>query len=194
MSDAIVRGWDKVKTSRESLPDGWSEAAKLKEILDGFDYVVLYRIDGVSIDKASECEFLGDGLPEDFLEMRAFSMDAELHVIKVGDSPLGRVRRDNGGDDIEVLNEEHLLWGKPHGAVGNSGKVLLTEDRGTRLLLPPEAAPKSENKVTTIWVRSYVAPEPDWDNATADMPVDFQFDDWRLVCFDEKGADEEERE
>lgn len=151
-----------------ALPQGDA----LLEALRSYEHLVIWALDGVSITEASALQ----QLPEDLLELRAFNRDGELHLVKAGDQTKGRIRRDGGsGEPALILDEEHLLWGSPKEFAADGG-VLLTNDRGTRIQLPPGIATGASSERVTLTVRNYI----DRDS--------FDFVDWRLVSFNVREA------
>lgn len=167
-----------VASTREIVNDASGLELKLRE--GSYDYVLQHTFDGAEILKAE-----GYSVPEGLLELRAFDEGGELHVVMDGCGGLvgGRVRRDGAGEEAEVFDEEHVLWGTGiDESPSNTETAVLVEDRGTRVCLPREVLGESlpGGKRVTLRVRNYLAEEKS-DSETGDTT--FAFEDWRLVGF-----------
>lgn len=152
--------------------------AELIEAIHGYTAVLQHTLDGVEIlDAPSYTK-----LPEDLLELRAFSETGELHLVKVGDSFRGRMRKDDEGSACTVFDEEHLVWGST--AVVQDDVVTLTEDRGTRVSIPYRLLDgnmqSDKGSRVTIGVRNYL--DEDGEDAESG-DTRFAFCDYRLVYF-----------
>ena len=140
-----------------------------------YDYVIQHTFDGVEILDAKSYS----DLPADFLELRSFNKDGELHAIDVNGELHGRVIVDKPGSDSMVFDEEHLIWGRL--AQEDDECYVLTEERGTQVRMPKSALQgMNEKKRATIRVRNYLE-EGGIDPETGDTR--FAFSDYRFVCF-----------
>ncbi len=139
----------------------------LLQEVKAYTYAVIYRLDKIEIMKANEITDLCD-----LLEIRAFCSDRELKLINDNGRFIGRIRVDFTGEDTEYLDQIHLVWGEP--ASYENGKTLLTEERGTKLLMPIEI---KKGQRAFIIVRNYLSAEA------------FEFTDFRLVDFITKEAE-----
>lgn len=146
---------------------------KLLDDIKKYKYAIIYKSDCV---KTLHTKDVDSNVLTDFLEVRAFDGNGELKVIYDGEYYIGRVRADGNGDDFEVVDENHLLWGN-HITKEENGYTSLSEDRGTRLELPLEV---NDKKRAFITVRNYLNPD---ENI-------FEFNDYRMVEFFAKGAKE----
>lgn len=178
-----------IKSSVKSLP----EASGMVEAIRAYDYVLQHTLDGVAMLKAADYQ----ALPEDLLELRAFSTVGELHAVAVEDGFVGRVRTDGDGEDAQhavVFDEEHLVWGYPTYHDGKT--VLFAEDRGTQVRVPScivaehEEEFKGGNRLT-ILVRNYLD-EGGVDTVSGDTR--FEFCDYRLVEFKVREAEKHGQE
>ena len=160
----MENGFSKINTSVTAY--SFTSFDTLEKDVKNYDYAVVYKLDKVVVEKASD---LTDGLFDDELsELRAFGKDGELHVVNTGSGLVGRIRTDGSGEKTEYLDESHLIWGEPKER--KDGKTFLIEDRGTQLWLPIDV-PDGERAFITV--RNYLSAP----NAT------FEFTDFRMVGF-----------
>lgn len=68
--------------------------------------------------------------------LRVFEKNAELHVWRAGDAFNGRFRRDSEGDVMQRADAEQALAGTTPRFIENGRLLELTEERGSRLVLP----------------------------------------------------------
>jgi CRISPR-associated protein (TIGR03984 family) len=162
------------------------EAQDISAVIDALPLqgktVVIYTLSGVRIEAAGDLKELGD----DFLELRAFDQDGELHLIRDG-TLKGRIRTDSDGGLVDVFDEEHLLWGSFEDTQPDkNGTYILTETRGTRIAIPQqclaEAGEIQEGKRVTLTVRNYVT----------DKNAPFGFTDYRFVGFNVRDVEKNE--
>jgi len=153
---------------------------KLLEDIKKYDYVIVYKYNGVGFYYAPSIAIDALG---DFNELRAFNKDGELRVASFGGECRGRIRRDGDGEGdgwyaTEIVDEAHLLWGDPSkNRPEEGGFTRLSEDRGTELSVPLTVPIKQRAFVT---VRNYLSNSKDR----------FEFDDWRMVKLFAREADE----
>ena len=160
----MENGFSKINTSVTAY--SFTSFDTLEKDVKNYDYAVVYKLDKVVVEKASD---LTDGLFDDELsELRAFGKDGELHVVNTGSGFVGRIRTDGAGEKAEYLDEAHLIWGEPKER--KDGKTFLIEDRGTQLWLPIDV-PDGEHAFVTV--RNYLSSKTDV----------FEFDDFRMVEF-----------
>ena len=175
--DSQLNVFKTVCTSVEDIP---AETVELINAINGYDYVVMYSLGGVSIERGNDIK----ELPEDLLELRAFNEDSEIHVVS-DIRYKGRIRKDNKkeGSSIRIFDEEHLLWGRLSSFDENDcgDRITLQEDRGTRIDMPKINCDISENCRITILVRNYL----DESNES------FEFNDYRFVRFAVREVDED---
>jgi len=67
-------------------------------------------------------------------KIRIFNKDEEFLLWRSGNGFKGRYRKDEKGDEIDVVDAEQVLFGTKAEPLGNFTK--LTEKRGTELILP----------------------------------------------------------
>lgn len=150
----------------------YESADKLISDLKEYTYVIIYKLDGVEILNVKGEIQLNK---ENFLELRAFNENGELHVAYIDGQYMGRTRMDGTGEDVEVVDEHHLLWGNPQKHEGEY--TYLSEDRGVELKLPIEI---KGNERAFVTVRNYLNPDKNV----------FEFNDYRMVDFIAKEVEE----
>ena len=180
-----------VYSKKDSLPDD----SRLVEKINEYDYVLQHRFSGVEVLDA-------DGyaaLPDDLLELRAFSATGELHLVCMDGKRYGRVRTDvmaegPAASRLETFDEEHQVWGSEASLA--DGVITLREDRGTVVRLPESIASQlpdvlhikkgnttddgGQRFFATIFVRNYLD-EESVDAESGD--TSFAFVDYRLMGF-----------
>jgi CRISPR-associated protein (TIGR03984 family) len=161
-----------IKSKKEQKTYTSENFDELVNDIEKYDFAVIYNSDSVKILKKDDIEALDK---EKFLEVRAFSQNEELHIIEINGEYTGRIITDDAGDCVEIVDEEHLLWGNKTKKDGDY--TILSEDRGTELRLPLEV---KTGQRAFIKVRNYLNPEEDT----------FEFNDWRMVDFFAKEAKE----
>ena len=164
-----IKEFDIISSKREKY--NFISFEKLLEDIQKYKYVIVYKKDGVTVDIPSKIKSL-----ENLLELRSFDENSELKVILAGNGFIGRIINDGVGDSTEILEETHLLWGKPSNKeIVDEGYTFLLEDRGTKLTLPIWV---EEGKRAFIRVRNYLKCDK------------FIFNDYRMVDFLVKEAKE----
>jgi len=156
---------------------------KLISDIKEYSYAIIYNFDSVKIFRSEDIQSIDK---ENFLELRAFKENEELHIVKVGEEYFGRKRTDGDGEEaveVEFVDEDHLLWGKYQKE--EDGYVHLSEDRGTELKLPLEFTKKGKDKEMDkerafVTIRNYL-------NLCTDI---FEFNDYRMVKFFVKEVEE----
>ena len=131
---------------------------------------------------------LSDGkatTPEYWQELRVFNDAAEIHLIRRGNTLVGRFRSDAGGDkDMEYIDAESPLWGVRDEEDGNDvpqGYVRLKDDgRGLRWIVPDDGGDAKQYSLVT---RNYIG--VDQETKQAGFP-DYRF--VGIVAADRKGA------
>lgn len=123
-----------------------------------FEYALLIRTDKVELIRTQNPFDIAN-----LTEVRAFDKNSELHLICVNGEWRGRIRTDGAGDEVEVLDQKQLLWGKCEDS--SNGVSLLREDRGIEIKVPVEI---SVGMRAYFEIRSYLA---------ADR---FEFTDFRI--------------
>ena len=98
-----------------------------------FDKLISGKIEGDNVVFSDEKEKTIDDLSK-ITELRAFNDNAELRIWKSQGMLKGRIRKDDEGDAVEVVDAELVLWGTKAEKVDDSFSKL-TEDRGTELIL-----------------------------------------------------------
>lgn len=143
---------------------------KLISDINKYEYAIIYKLDGVEILRGGYIAAIDK---DKFLEVRAFNEIEELHVVQVDGGYIGRTRADTEGEqslEVEVVDESHLLWGKPQPDDNTGEYTFLSEDRGTQFNLPLKV---NENQRAFVMVRNYLNPCKDV----------FEFNDYRMVKF-----------
>ncbi len=125
----------------------------------GYDHALMIYTNRVELVRAADVDDV-TGL----VECRAFNETKELHLIRVGGEWRGRVRDDSQGVDTDILDRDHVLWGKSRGADAD-GSSILAEDRGIRIRVPLSV---EAGKRVCLTIRSYLSPDS------------FEFDDFRI--------------
>jgi CRISPR-associated protein (TIGR03984 family) len=74
--------------------------------------------------------------PKYVQRLRVFNEHEELLLWRSGDGLKGRYRKDDEGDEVEVVDAEQVLFGTDAKPLENSGYTEIFEKRGTRLTLP----------------------------------------------------------
>jgi len=100
--------------------------------------------------------------PEFLLELRIFNDLFELHILKMNDDEfLYRVRTDETGEEVEVYDEEHAVFGTSIEDLGNGWKAL-RESRGTCIQVPFNLS-ESDGKAPLLYyrVRNYIGYDKD---------------------------------
>jgi len=159
-----------IKSESKSFVPGEELDLVIRSIIRSYQYIVMYRIDGVSIDVCSGF----DKLPDDFQELRAFDEDGEFHLVRLGGKLVGRRRTDfSETGSCEVFDEEHFLWGRfgAENSVDESDRLILRSSRGTMIDLPVFAGFDGSKERVTLMIRNYL------DEAQSE----FQFTDSRFV-------------
>jgi len=152
----------KIQSKREAYK--FVNIEKLLDDVKDYKYAIIYKLNCVETLHISDAN---SKKITDFLEVRAFNEKGELRVIRVGDNDYrGRIRTDEIGDCIEIIDESHLLWGNK--IENEDNYTLLSEDRGTRLKLPLDVEKKQR---AFVKVRNYLDKEI------------FEFNDWRMIDF-----------
>ena len=171
LCEVEINEFCEISSSEKTLPKRDAIADEVRK----YDFVVQYTNYGVDVLDADDYS----GIPDGFLELRAFDELGELHVVDVDGELRGRVRTDADGVGAVVFDEEHQLWGKPSSM--DEGVVVLEEDRGTLIRIPGRAIEGIDaNSIATIRVRNYLD-ESEIDPVTGDTC--FAFTDYRFVGF-----------
>lgn len=68
------------------------------------------------------------------LRFRIFDQDRELFVWKTGDIIKYRLRNDQSGEEVEVIDADQVMWGTKF--IGSDGKIKVSESRGIKYELP----------------------------------------------------------
>lgn len=149
----------KINTIIEKVEYTISELPLLKEAIKAYKYLLLIKTDKVELVST-----LSDFNLDNLKDLRAFNEKQELHLAKISDKFIGRIRKDTEGEICEVYDEQHLLWGKA--VKTDNGVTEFFEDRGIILSLPIVA---NEGERAVLKVRSYLSDEK------------FEFTDFRLM-------------
>ncbi|MCR4682711.1 MAG: hypothetical protein K5647_05175 [Clostridiales bacterium] len=121
----------------------------IKNEVKKYKYVLLIKNDAVEFKRADD-EISFDNL----VELRAFDENKELHIIMSDGTPLGRIREDGVGEEIECIDEKQKIWGRA--ASRENGYTLFHSDRGIDIKVPVSA----ENGDTAYLIlRGYLAPD-----------------------------------
>jgi len=164
-----------------SVVDLPSSDKEVVAAIQKYQYVLQHRLDRVEVLAAKEYQTL----PDDLVELRAFSEAGELHAVSMEDGLVGRIRTDGTGEPAIAYDELHQVWGSDATRIAD-GRMLLSEDRGTRVYLPAGALRSlDEGQCIVVWVRNYLE-EGTENPQTGD--TSFAFCDWRLVGFDVRKA------
>ncbi|MHB2148285.1 type III-D CRISPR-associated protein Csx19 [Calditrichota bacterium LG25] len=156
------------KNGLKLLKDIKSEVTLLGEIENLFDAarehiqkkssVVLYLDYEVRIgefENGSIRFFHEDSFDPKFVQrMRIFNKDEELYIWRSGKKLFGRFRRDGKGDVSIVVEANQVLFGT-FTEVQN-GWTLLSEKRGTFLIIPGEFEANERRKRVAIRTRNYI--------------------------------------
>ena len=129
-----------------------------------YQYAIIWHTDRVDFVLTQDIDNISR-----MIEVRAFSMDGELHLTKYKDKYIGRIRSDSDGDAVECYDDLCLLWGKP-GIVDNH-TTCLREDRGIKLNVPIVV---ENNRRAFLQIRSYLKNDV------------FEFEDYRIVSITTK--------
>lgn len=112
--------------------------------------------------------------PRHILELRIFNNAWELHLIKTENEYKWRIRKDGVGNEVEIFDERHGIYGTKAKRIDDDWSCLL-EERGTRIYVPflfeSESNQSTKTKLYYL-VRNYIADE--------DL---IKFEDARLVGF-----------
>jgi len=73
--------------------------------------------------------------PKYIQKIRFFDENKELLLWRSNEILKGRLRIDNEGEDVDVIDAHQVLWGTQASQV-NEEFTIITEDRGTTLILP----------------------------------------------------------
>jgi len=108
---------------------------KLKELGEKADFI-LYKHNEVIIGKIRNNKFFPSlDFSEKYIkEIRVFNKKGEIHVWWYNGGFCYRLRIDKEGEETNVYDEEHIIWGEKVEQKENS--TLLKEKRGTNIELP----------------------------------------------------------
>lgn len=148
-----------IKTNIEKVSFQKTDLTELKNVLMEYNYVLMIKTDKVELVLPSSDIELAN-----IKELRAFNENKELHLVKQGDSFIGRIRVDSEGESCQVYDELQLIWGKA--TKSENGITELYEDRGIKIKLPVEV---EKNQRAAIKIRSYISSEK------------FEFVDFRII-------------
>lgn len=127
------------------------------------DYKVLIgRINNGSLDF-----YINENIEEKFIQrLRLFNEHRELFIWRTEEGLKGRLRIDEQGEEIYVIDARQVLWGTNKKELGN-GWTKLFEERGTELILPFDGI-SLDNKKNRIFLktRNYIDFYPETFQAT----------------------------
>ena len=150
---------NKIKT--EIVKYDFSDIRTLIDDIKKFEYVLIWKTDKVQFLYTSDIDNL-----DNFIEIRAFDKDSELHIINNSGQVFGRTRKDGEGELEAYFDEKQLLWGRAKSSEGNY--TLYTESRGIKLMLPIEIN-DCRGQRASLTIRSYLKKNK------------FEFYDFRIV-------------
>lgn len=87
-------------------------------------------------------------------KIRLFNDKEELFIWRTSDGFNGRIRMDEGGLESEVVDAEQILFGTKSDDLGDF--TVLTEKRGTEIILPGNYHVDENKKRVAIKTRNYV--------------------------------------
>ncbi|MBR3810603.1 MAG: hypothetical protein IKK46_09905 [Clostridia bacterium] len=161
---------EKINSIVKKVEYSLNNLTELQSELKNYQYILLIKTDGVELVLSSEVPDLTN-----IKDLRAFSESKELHLVKQGESLVGRVRDDSQGETCEVYDEIQLMWGKA--TKTENGVTEFFEDRGIKLQLPVTV---SEGGRVALKIRSYLKAEK------------FEFTDFRIVSIETNLGEVEE--
>ncbi len=85
--------------------------------------------------------------------LRVFDDKKELYIWRTEDGFKGRLRIDGQGDETHVVDASSVLFGTRIAETHDSGYSILTEDRGTELIVPMIGL-KIDNQRNRLFLRS----------------------------------------
>jgi CRISPR-associated protein (TIGR03984 family) len=114
--------------------------------LQGTSYSAFFMMDhAVCIGKYTNNTFiLPPGLsfePVYLIGLRIFNCEEELYIWRLSNQELGYRHRDEvsmQGEEAEVIDAAHLLWGSVASFNGDNEWVILKDSRGIELIIPAE--------------------------------------------------------
>jgi CRISPR-associated protein (TIGR03984 family) len=75
-----------------------------------------------------------ESLCKHILRFRIFDQDRELFLWKTGDIIKYRLRNDQSGESVEVIDADQVMWGTTF--IGSDGMIKVSESRGVKYELP----------------------------------------------------------
>ena len=142
----------------EQLKPWFEERFKKKSyIVSYLDYKVL-----IGTWENGKCHFHEDGTinPKYIRKLRLFNEDEELFVWRSSDSLNGRYRKDEEGDETDVVDAKQVLFGTDTDKDDlKDGFTRISEKRGTKIVLPfsgLDVKNKTEDKRVFVQTRNYI--------------------------------------
>lgn len=176
--------WEKIKSEIIPLPFTAAGEADTGKIIPGNikdeSSVVAYMDFCILIGRYRDGQFFF--YKEDTFEyrylrrLRVFNPREELLLWRSGAGFNGRMRRDESGEkEVEVVETHQVLFGTIAKPRGDKGFTEISEDRGTRLILPFEKL-NIDNKRKRIFIktRNYI---------TYNELCQAGYSDCRFLCF-----------
>lgn len=149
-----------IKSRHEEIYTVTNIKQLVKERFTADAYAVIYLDYKVLIGKFRDGDFrfYNDETFEDKFVQRAriFDNDKELHIWRTNSGLNARIRIDNEGDHVTVIDARQVLFGTKAQTL-NDGFTKLVEDRGTELIVPFEKLTIDDKKKRLLLhTRSYV--------------------------------------
>ncbi|MDP3149831.1 MAG: CRISPR-associated protein Csx19 [Ignavibacteria bacterium] len=135
------------------------DLSEINKIISEKSFVVAYLDYKVLIGKYIGASFMfynNEQIEPKYIQrMRIFNENEELMLWRSEGKLKGRLRKDNEGDEVNVVDADQVLFGTIPNAI--NGFTRITEERGTELILPFKNLKvdngKNRMKITT---RNYV--------------------------------------
>ncbi len=94
--------------------------------------------------------------PKFIKKIRVFNETKELHIWKEGNFFNSRLRIDEEGNIADIVEARQIIWGTEFHPLGN-GFSLITEKRGTELIIPFESIEINDKKKRlSVLTRNYI--------------------------------------
>lgn len=132
----------------------------ISKIFQSDGFVVAYLDYKVLIGKINKSKlefFEGETfLPKFVKKLRAFNYEKEFFLWRENKGFSARLRIDEIGVEIPVIEAKQILWGTKNPPLDVSGYTKLYEDRGTEIVLPFASLEVDEQNRVAIKTRNYI--------------------------------------
>ena len=150
---------DTIKSTSKVIDINTEDEKILKENFTESGIIIIYLDYRVIIRKFENGKIIfmvGENAESRFIQkLRLFNPKQELYIWRTEGKLKGRIRKDNEGDTIDIIDANQVLFGTT--GERTNGYSKLTEERGTEIILPLEVPniDAKENRVK-IKTRNYI--------------------------------------